>query len=535
MPVGYKVYAEVIRRRLEEKVEELKCIPDNQTGFRKGMGTLDNIYVLNYLVNRNLGREKGKLVTVFVDFKAAFPSVNRGVLWRVMRERGINQELIERVKELYEDTRERVRIGEELGEVFWLGRGLRQGCPLSPILFNLLMADLEERMAKRGKGGVILGKGRIYTLAYADDVVLLADNESGMKLLLKEFERYVREIDLNVNKEKTKVMIFRKRKGKDEEEWMMNGKRVEEVDEFCYLGYWFQKNGGHELNVRRRMERAGRVIGQVWGIGERRFKDDWKRRVWLFDVLVWSVMSYGVEIWGWKERGKLESMHERYLRWTMGVDWNCPGYMLREELGRDKLSTRQRMRAMGIEEKFKQGRGSAIARECWKKIKTGEGRGVKKMSRWERDREEALEEGREWGGRKKEEVKGWIRKDREERWERILGSKYNRWYKMVRGDGRPEYLEKVRKCGKWNRVCRFRMGEGMRECKYWMDEERKECRVCGYEREEWGHVLDGCVGRKDEGKGVDERVRWILDENGQGERWMSELERIRKDKREGLA
>ncbi|XP_043478498.1 uncharacterized protein LOC122508895 [Leptopilina heterotoma] len=65
MPVGYKVYAEVIRRRLEEKVEELGCIPHNQTGFRREMGTMDNIFVLNYLVNRNLGRVNGKMVTTF--------------------------------------------------------------------------------------------------------------------------------------------------------------------------------------------------------------------------------------------------------------------------------------------------------------------------------------------------------------------------------------------------------------------------------------------------------------------------------------
>lgn len=75
-------------------------IPHNQTGFRVGMGTLDNIYALNFFVNRSLKEENGKLVAVFVDFKAAFPSVNRGVLWKTMKRMGIRQALIERVKEL---------------------------------------------------------------------------------------------------------------------------------------------------------------------------------------------------------------------------------------------------------------------------------------------------------------------------------------------------------------------------------------------------------------------------------------------------
>ena len=110
------------------------------------------------------------------------------------------------------ETKTRVRIGEEKGEEFWTGRGLRQGCPLSPLLFSILLADLEEKMGKKGKGETILGNKRIYSLAYADDVVLLADDEGGMNLLMKRFEEYVREKDLTVNVSKTKVVYFKKTK-----------------------------------------------------------------------------------------------------------------------------------------------------------------------------------------------------------------------------------------------------------------------------------------------------------------------------------
>ncbi|XP_051161831.1 uncharacterized protein LOC127281899 [Leptopilina boulardi] len=530
MPVGYKVYAEVVRKRLEEKVEELECIPHNQTGFRKEMGTMDNIYVLNYIVNRNLGRSNGKLVATFVDLKAAFPSVNRGILWKVLKERGIEDGLIERIKQLYEDTKERVKIGNRLGREFWLGRGLRQGCPLSPILFNMLIADLEERMRKRGKGGVILRNGRIYTLAYADDVVLMAEDENGMKLLMNEFEKYVREKDLRVNVEKTKVLRFRKKKDKEEMEWKMNGKCVEEVNEFCYLGYWFMYSGKQDLNVAQRVEKGGKAMGQVWGIGKRRFEDDWRKRVWLFDALVWSIVSYGVEIWGWNEIGKLESMHERYLRWTMGVDWNCPGYMLREEMGREKMVTRQRRRARNFEQKLEQGKGSKIAQTCWGLIREGE-RGCK---RWEKGRKDAIQEGRENMGRGRDLIEAWGWRDREERWKRIRESKYNKWYKFIKREEMPKYLGRRLRYERWSRVCRFRMGEGMRECKYWLEEDERKCRVCEFECEDWEHVLDRCNGCMDGEKSVMERVIWILDENGQGERWMNELEDLRKKRTEGL-
>ena len=56
-------------------------------------------------------------------------------------------------------------------------------------------------------------------------------------------------------------------------------------------------------------------------------------RVWMFDVVVWSLLSYGVKIRCWKERKSVESLRERFPRWVMGGPGRCPGYMLREETG----------------------------------------------------------------------------------------------------------------------------------------------------------------------------------------------------------
>lgn len=60
------VYATVVAGRLEKEVEEEKKVSQNQTEFRKEIGTIDNVYVLNYLVNRQLSKERGKLVAFFV-------------------------------------------------------------------------------------------------------------------------------------------------------------------------------------------------------------------------------------------------------------------------------------------------------------------------------------------------------------------------------------------------------------------------------------------------------------------------------------
>lgn len=106
----YKIYLMVLAERIKKDCEEKRIIPQNQTGFRKGMGTINNIYVINYLVNKQLKKGK-KAVALFVDMKAAFDSVDRRILYKTMKERGIREGLIERVKEVFRETKSENRGG----------------------------------------------------------------------------------------------------------------------------------------------------------------------------------------------------------------------------------------------------------------------------------------------------------------------------------------------------------------------------------------------------------------------------------------
>ncbi|KAL6418016.1 hypothetical protein ACFW04_013055 [Cataglyphis niger] len=122
-PTLYKVYASVLAGRLSKEMEKKGLVPQNQTGFRKGLETIDNIFVLNYLVNRQLSKKKGKLVAFFIDLKAAFDSVDRRKLVEAMRERGVRERLIRRSEDILREIKNRVRKGENLGIGFWTGMG----------------------------------------------------------------------------------------------------------------------------------------------------------------------------------------------------------------------------------------------------------------------------------------------------------------------------------------------------------------------------------------------------------------------------
>ena len=97
---------------------------------------------------------------------------------------------------------------------------------MSPGLFKLLIADLEEEMRKGRWGRVKLGEEKIYTLAYADDVVLMAEDEEGMKGMMARLERYAERKGLEVNAGKSKVMRFKKGRGREKKvKWRWMGRK----------------------------------------------------------------------------------------------------------------------------------------------------------------------------------------------------------------------------------------------------------------------------------------------------------------------
>lgn len=77
-----------------------------------------------------------------------------------------------------------------------------------------------------------------------------------------------------------------------------------------------QRNWIQKAQVKDKIRKTAVAITQVWSRGKRRFKRNWERRVWLFDRLVWTVIRYGVEIWGWEERKEMERLKKNYLRWV---------------------------------------------------------------------------------------------------------------------------------------------------------------------------------------------------------------------------
>lgn len=307
---------------------------DTQYGFKKERGTIDCIYILNYLINRAMKKKKkkrGKLCVFFGDLKAAFDKVNRNKLKDRLKKVKIGRRLRNRILETYEETKNVVRINKKLTQEFWTSVGLRQGCPMSPSLFNEYIGDLEDYT--RGViGGVVIGNMKIWTISYAADIILLANSETELAYMMKRFKKYLKEKELTLRPDKSKVIIFEKGWGKKEAwSWKWGEKKIEEVKEIKYLGYILQKNGKSDKHIREVLRKIEICMRSTWSIGEHLFKDSFWRRVKLYQALVESIGLYGAEIWGWEKKVDLDKVQRKYLKWVLGLQKTTADYLVLEE------------------------------------------------------------------------------------------------------------------------------------------------------------------------------------------------------------
>lgn len=118
------------------------------------------------------------------------------------------------------------------------------------------------------------------------------------------------------------------------------------------------------------------------------------------------------------------------------------------------------------------------------------------------------------------------------RWEKIGGSRYNKWYGRVKGKEVPGYLKRGWKEEKWQRIARVRLEDGMKGGRYWEEKEDRRCRGCGWGEETWEHVWEECTNWGVE-KRWQEMMEVVLGEEGKEEGWMRKLEVLREGNMEG--
>ena len=159
-------------------------LPDVQAGFRKGRGTKDQIANICWIIEKARQFQKN-INFCFIDYAKAFDCVDHNKLWKILKEMGIPDHLICLFRNLYAGQEATVRTGHGTTDWFQIGKGVYQGCILSPCLFNL-HAEYVMRNAglEAAQAGIKIARRNINNLRYADDTTLMAESEEELKSLL---------------------------------------------------------------------------------------------------------------------------------------------------------------------------------------------------------------------------------------------------------------------------------------------------------------------------------------------------------------
>jgi hypothetical protein len=153
------VYGRVLIERVSE-ITEVQ-IRDEQCGFRKGRGGVDQVFALKCVCEKYLERQK-EVFVAFMGLEKAYDRVDRMAMWEVLGMYGVGGKILGVIKNMYEESTVCVRIGRKLGRKFKVDVGLRQGCVMSPWLFNIfidgMVREVNARVLERG-AALISGVG----------------------------------------------------------------------------------------------------------------------------------------------------------------------------------------------------------------------------------------------------------------------------------------------------------------------------------------------------------------------------------------
>ena len=290
-----KIYTGVIGDRLTKWAIERNVLVGEQAGFRKGFSTVDNAFVLNYMVEREL-QKGGTLNACFIDFQKAFDSVNREILWIKMRQLRVPEKIVRVIKSVYRRVEMKVCVnGNECTSGFLAEKGVRQGCKLSPLLFCLFINDLPDFFQNVETHAPSIGMSEVKMLIYADDVVLVSQTGVGLQRGLKRIEEYSQKYGLKVNVEKTKIVVFKSGKKRGNKFWYA-GEKVEIVSTFKYLGLIFQETGGWKKHQEEMLKKTEIAMG-ILRRGLYKFKNFPVTLLFkILDTMIIPILMYGAEI-----------------------------------------------------------------------------------------------------------------------------------------------------------------------------------------------------------------------------------------------
>ena len=334
-----KVLSLILHEKLQAIIDPQ--LLESQCGFRKGRGTTDQIWVTRQIIERAVEYETAAHLC-FIDLTKAYDSVDRSALIATLKNYKVPGLLIDIIEEMYTGTWCQVKTAEGSSEEFKVESGVRQGCVLSPLLFNCFMDKILRETLETTPGGWSIEytttKGLflsyrektpattdIQNIQYADDLTLVAETREELQFMVDTLDRTCMKWGMDINGAKTKIMSIGAGTDDDQPTITLRGNALEAVEEFSYLGSKVGQTARVDGEVSTRLEKAATVY-QMWRRKVFRSRSVSKKtKAHVFRVMVMSVLLYGSETWAVTQQDlkRLHAFQMKCLRDIIGVTlWN---------------------------------------------------------------------------------------------------------------------------------------------------------------------------------------------------------------------
>ena len=314
IPIAAKLFAVILLNRFRNT--RYSRTRPNQAGFRPGMGCYDQIFSLRQILEHRFKHQQ-ETIQIFIDFITAFDSVHRDAICEAMREDSVPEKIINLLKAYYAGTKARVRVDGDLSDLVLIEEGVRQGCVLSPYLFNFVI-DWILRVLDKYKGVAVSPSFSVTDLDYADDVDMLAESVAEAQAMINDMAVKELSTGLQISLPKTKSM---------QTEWMdetpvaLNGNQIEDVQSFKYLASMVNPAGESSEEIQSRISSAWSVFLQLRKYLWKRSELSLRTKLRVYEAMVLSVLLYGCEKWSLKaaEALSLNIFNHKCLRYILGI------------------------------------------------------------------------------------------------------------------------------------------------------------------------------------------------------------------------
>ena len=234
----------MIRMRKNLKPE----ISRTQFGFVPDKGTRNAIFTLSMLMERCIEVQKDLFIG-FIDYSKAFDKVRHDELFNILEGLDIDGKDLRIIRNLYWNQNATVRIEGEFSEYKQIKRGVRQGCVLSPDLFNIYSETIIRTLGD--SPGIKINGENINNIRYADDTALIADSKENLQLLLDKIVTESERMGLYLNVKKTECMVVSKKEINPTCNLVSNGETIKQVKTCKYLGYMITSDGRCSTEIKK--------------------------------------------------------------------------------------------------------------------------------------------------------------------------------------------------------------------------------------------------------------------------------------------